>query len=72
MQTVGWKELPRYSPEKYPTETHQEWDQFMSTVHISAGGFMSSLLKVLLPLLSEILFIFSLDCKPQGSIAVHC
>lgn len=50
---------------------HQEWDQFMPTVQIPAGGIMTSLLKVLLPFLSEMLFIFSLECKLLGSIAVH-
>lgn len=74
MQAVGWKVLPTYSPEKAPAKTHQEWHQFMSTVHIqsTAGGIVNSLLKVLLPLPSEMLFVFSLDCKPLGSIVVHC
>lgn len=72
MQAVGWKVLPPYSPEKSPTKTHQEWDQFVSTDHIPAGGIMTSLLKVLLQLPSEMLFIFNLDCKPLASIAVRC
>lgn len=60
MQAVGWEVLPTYSPEKSPTKTHQEWDQFMSTVHIPAGGIMTSLLKVLQLLPSEMVFIFRL------------
>lgn len=33
---------------------------------------MNTLLKVLLPLPSETLFVFSLDCKALGSVVVHC
>ena len=72
MPAVGEKVLPTYGPEKFPTKTHQEWDQFTSTIYIPTGGIMTSLLKVLLPLLSEMLFIVSLDCKLLGSITVQC
>lgn len=61
MQAVGWRGLSTHSPEKSLSETHLEWDWFVSSVHIPAVGIMSSLLNIFLLFLFEMLFIFTLD-----------
>lgn len=61
MQAVGWRGLSTHSPEKYLSESHLEWDRFVSSVYIPVVGIMSSLLNVFLLFLFEMLFIFTLD-----------
>lgn len=70
MQAVGWKGQSTHSPEKFLTKTYLEWDWFAFFVHIPERGTVSSLLKVFLLFLSEMLFIFTLDDKLLGSITL--